>query len=97
AHYLIARNSVSQPEAWLKDSMSSHVKNHETPAALMALAWQTPWEQARLQRMVRLRANQRNDSLPLPELLRFHTHPEFGWFPRTRLEFPELLLALRLY
>jgi hypothetical protein len=99
ANLLVARNSIERPEAWLSEELEAHSKDRGSLTALVALAWRTPWEQARLQRLLRVLDNQPRDSIPAPKPLRSHfgLFSELGFFWRARLEVPELLLALRLY
>jgi hypothetical protein len=54
ADYLIALNNLDSPEEWLPLSVNqrgSAVQTAELSA--LALAWQVPWERARLERLVR--------------------------------------------
>jgi hypothetical protein len=105
ANYLVAMNTVNHPESWAGLYLAQRGKEEEPLAALVSLAWRTPWEQARLQRLVRLLANRPGTPLPLPEPLAEYTRlfRYSTWYERverdslTRLRAHELMLALRLF
>ena len=65
--YLIALNTVNHPEPWLALNLRRRETDSRTLAELVALAWETPWEQARLERLVRLRANDGYHAFPWPQ------------------------------
>jgi hypothetical protein len=103
ADYQVAVNLVQQPEALFKAYQIPHT---EEEGAMLAFAWRTPWEQARLQRLVRLLANQPVHSLSLPWPIDL-IQRDFGrwrWWEeqgqpgaRTRRWALQLMVALRLY
>ncbi len=102
--YLIALNTVNHPEPWLALNLRRRETDSRTLAELVALAWETPWEQARLERLVRLRANDGYHAFPWPQFFDFFglesssRHPPSYFGGRLlELRLAELMVALRLY
>ncbi len=104
ADYLVARNAVQRPESWAFGLVWN--KNRGSPlAALLSPSWRTPWEAARLERLVRQLANLEIAAVPLPPpITRANLFPRLDPHskitdPRdtTRLRVWELIVALRLY
>jgi len=60
AHYLLARNTVNHPESWASEMGTRREGERNPLAVLVVLAWEAPWEQARLQRGIRMLNNPRS-------------------------------------
>jgi hypothetical protein len=104
ADYLVVLNTVNQPGEWVGGVVDQRRPERRSLASLVTLAWQVPWEQARLQRIVRLWANQGLGPFPLsPLLTSWYVFPrQFNQRPgcpgeRALLTARELMVALRLY
>jgi hypothetical protein len=100
--YLIFMNSVAQPEAWVHGFLGSPSEYRRMEADLVTLAWQTPWEKARLQRLVRFLANRGEVSFSWPGPLDYFFYSKFSkdnLSPSDELgvQVPVLLVALCLY
>jgi hypothetical protein len=101
ADYRIALNSIDRPGEWLYIELGRGSQS-ELESALLETAWQTPWERARLQRLVRyLHWTERPEVLTPFRAM----YPAPAEWDRTkidparpmRLDATILLVALRLY
>ncbi len=106
ADYLIAMNAVRRPESWACQVVRGQHAEGDLLAALMATAWQTPWEQARLQRLIRQLANEGGVACPLPSLLSrkvlfpgYHSWNTYAPFKDTTtpVQARKVMVALRLF
>jgi hypothetical protein len=105
ADYLVALNAVKRPELWACEALRKQHAEGELLASLVASAWRTPWEEARLQRLLRQLANDGAVTLPLPppltrtELFPLHDSRNRFGLPQetTQLVVRELMVALRLF
>jgi hypothetical protein len=105
ADYLIALNAVLRPESWACSVIRTRHADGQLLASLVASAWRTPWEEARLRRLIRQLANEGAVAFPLPPpLTRDVLFPRYN--PRTPLDAHketshltarELMVALRLF
>ncbi len=100
ADYWLLRNMVQQPDLWVSHVVDLRPGGSGPLASMVAGAWRTPWEQARLQRLIHQLANQGTQlhAVPIPrtEALMRQT-----WESKTELKHQllacQLMLALRLF
>lgn len=102
ADYLVAQNMVNQPELWVGRALDARSGSSGSLAALVAAAWRTPWEQARLLRLIRYLANRGSQEFSPPDLLckavlTNRTEVAYQWEAKVQLPASELMVALRLF
>ncbi len=108
ADYLVAMNAVKVaggPDSWACRVLRSQHADGNLLAGLTAASWKTPWEEARLQRLIRQLANEGAVAHPLPPpLTRKLLFPGYqsqnsyaSLQDTTRVQARELMVALRLF
>jgi hypothetical protein len=108
-NYLVARNTLAQPERWVSDYLPAKGPRDVGAGSValdiwVALAWRTPWEQARAQRQLLAIANYDKGAIShsVPDPILNLGSTIWKEFPAVRptssdLALRQLLVALRLY